>query len=553
MPLSAGFTGLLRFAFLLSVLWSVFALPLAQGQNAQSYIKFDRLSSDVGLSQNAVQAVVQDFRGFMWFGTQNGLNRYDGYEFQIFNQNSADSTSLSGNYVQALLEDKHRQLWVSAGGLHRYNREKLRFERFLHNPDDLQSIASNVVHCLYEDKLGNLWIGTNNGLSMLPVNSIKSENPKFKTFRAQGYNPKAISHNNVLSIFENSHGTLWVGTENGLNRMLPDLSGFSPFFANKEKPGSLCHNTVRTLTENSHGNLWVGTPEGLSVLETEHRNEGYFNSCISTGENLLPSADIRALHKDQDGQLWVGTSEGLARLLKHNQEAFHFETYQHNPLSPTSLSDNHIRCIGEDKDGILWIGTFLGGVNKYDKHKEKFFAHRKQPNTQNTLSDNIIRAFYEDGNTLWVGTYYGGLNQIEKNSGHTRITHLRKRDGLPSDNITALLKDNDNQLWIGTESGLAIRQRSGNLKILREGAELSHRHIHALFQDSRRQVWISTLRGLDVFNPKTEKFSYFIAQPEAKNAYQGAEVWGFAEGKNGAIWLASAHGLHVFDIERTKL
>lgn len=549
MPLNVGFTVLLRVVLLLSVLWGVFAPLQAKGQDAQSYVKFDRLSSDVGLSQNAVQAVVQDFRGFMWFGTQNGLNRYDGYEFKVFNQNSEDSTSLSGSYVQALLEDKQRQLWVSAGGLHRYDRENMRFERFLHYPGDLQSIASNVVHCLYEDKLGNLWIGTNNGLSMLPVSNISAKKPKFKTFRAQAYNPKALSHNNVLSIFEDSHGTLWVGTENGLNRMLPDFSGFTPFFADKQKKGSLCHNTIRALTEDSQGNLWIGTPEGLSVLEAEHRNEGHFNSCISTGENLLPSADIRALHKDQDGQLWVGTSEGLARLLQQNQDTFHFETYQHNPLNPTSLSDNHIRSIGEDKDGILWVGTFLGGVNKYDKHKEKFFTHRKQSNAQNTLSDNVVRAFYEDGNTLWVGTYYGGLNQVKESADGTKVVHLRKRDGLPSDNITALLKDNDNQLWIGTENGLAIRQSSGRLRILREDTELSHRHVHGLFQDSQRKIWVSTLRGLDVFDPKTEKFSYFVAQPEAKNAYQGAEVWGFTEAKDGKIWLASAHGLHAFDPE----
>jgi ligand-binding sensor domain-containing protein/serine phosphatase RsbU (regulator of sigma subunit) len=550
MPLNVGFVNLSRFAFLLGVLWTFCALLHAKAQDTQAYVKFDRISADAGLSQNAVQAVVQDFRGFMWFGTQNGLNRYDGYDFKVFTQNGADSTSLSGNYVQALLEDQQRQLWVSAGGLHRYDRENMRFEAFTHRPGDPQSIASNVIHCLYEDKLGNLWIGTNNGLSMLPVEYITAKTPKFKTFRAQAYNPKALSHNNVLSIFEDSHGTLWVGTENGLNRMLPDFSGFTPFFAEKEKPGSLCHNTIRAMAEDPQGNLWIGTPEGLSILQAQHRNEGYFNACLSTGEKLLPSADIRTLHKDKDGWLWVGTSEGLARLLRQEEEKFYFETYQHDPLNPTSLSDNHILCIGEDKDGILWVGTFLGGVNKYDKHKEKFFTHRKRPNTQSTLSDNIVRAFYEDGKTLWVGTYYGGLNRIEKSSESTEITHIRKRDGLPSDNITALLKDNESQLWIGTENGLAIRQNSGRIKVLQEGTALSHRHVHGLFQDSRRQVWVSTLRGLDVYDPKTESFTYFVAQPEAKNAYQGAEVWGFAEATSGHIWLASAHGLHVFDPEK---
>jgi ligand-binding sensor domain-containing protein len=420
-------------------------------------LRFTRLTTEDGLSHDTVRCVLQDDQGFLWLGTQNGLNRYDGYTFTVFRHRYADPTSLSDNTVSALYEDSAGQLWVGTvlglDGLDRATRQ------FHHHP-----AFSDAVSVILEDNAGHLWIGTHGG-GLLRLDRATGEAVRYRHDPAA---PATLSDDNVTAILQDGEGLPWVGTWNGLNALDPTTGQVTRYYAQPDDPNCLSHNWVTAIVAEHRGApsagdgavLWVGTgvddqPEvgGLNRLEVA---TGRFTRYLydAADPHSLGHNQVTALCQDRDGALWVGTEAGLDHWDGDNHRFVH---YAHDPLNLHSLGRGRVSAIHQDRSGILWFATRDGGVSAYATAKDRFPRFQPDPLDANSLSGPSVGALFLDHDgILWIGVRGGGLNRLDRVSG--RYTHYLHDpgdpNGLGADTVTALLEDHEGVLWVGTSAGL---------------------------------------------------------------------------------------------------
>jgi len=534
---------------------------------------FDRISVDQGLSQSIVVSIIQDARGFLWFGTEDGLNLYDGYSFTILRSDPTDQHSLSYNQISCIHEDARGIIWVGTftGGLNRYILKKNLFVRYHSSPRDSTTIASDVITALTSDRSGAIWIGTDRGLSrMTPGLRGDWEEPLIVRFHSDPRNPLGLPHDNIRSLCIDSVGALWVGTEWGL-ACLPkeELSSREPRFLryryDPRDTTSLSQDTVRATIVDRRGILWVGTDRGLNrAIRSGHSGR------VTGFERFLPRADnpyalnhprVCALFEDNRGILWVGTDGGgLNRLDPRSGMFYH---YLNDPLNPQSLSYNELRSIYQDRSGLLWVGTYGGGVNKVDARKKPFLLYRHDPNNSNSLNQEIIWGIHEDRDgILWIGTHGGGLNRIDRK--RNRFTYYRSNPADPatlsSDIVRLVIGDPSGDLWIGTHGGGLCRFTPRTGRFLRylhdpsDGSSISHNEIRSLFLDRRGMLWIGTFGGgLNVVDAKAPpnshlRFTRYRNNPADSCSLGSDFVREICEDSSGIFWIGTqGNGLNRFD------
>jgi len=326
-------------------------------------IKFEHISLAQGLSQSSVRCILQDSKGFMWFGTEDGLNRYDGYNFKVFRKDPQNANSLSDNSVRFIYEDRSDVLWIGTkgGGLNKFDREQQKFTPYKSNSNNPNSLSHNNVWSIYEDRSGALWIGTLGGLNRLVPSENEGSPPTFIHYKTHPDNPNSLSSSRVLSIYEDRSEILWIGTHGGgLNRLRSENEGSPATFTHyKHDPknlNSLSHNTVRVIQEDpaQPGVLWIGTNGGgLSRFDvkqqkfTHYRNDS--NNANSLGDNTVFSICV-----NRSGVLWIGTLGGLNRLVPSENEGSPptFIHYKNEPNNPNSLASQSMRtaqkCYGSE-------------------------------------------------------------------------------------------------------------------------------------------------------------------------------------------------------------
>ncbi|MEM7586892.1 MAG: two-component regulator propeller domain-containing protein, partial [Acidobacteriota bacterium] len=374
--------------------------------------RFVNLSTDDGLSDNNVEAIVQDFQGFLWLGTSNGLNRYDGRELKVYRYDPDDPASLSGNFVLTLLVDRQGTLWAGARGLNRYVRETDTFERFVNDEADVRSLGDNNVHAMAEDPTGRLWIGTFWGLNLL-----NAEDGTFTRYEPVPEDPGAgPSGPRVRAVRASRDGIIWVGVQDGgLNRFDPATQRFVHYRHDPDDPSSLASDNVWDIFEDSAGSLWVATHRGLHRLDRESETfERYLHDPADPGS--LPGDRTDAIFEDSRGLLWVAT-DGAGLAFRQIGEEARWTSLRREASDPKSLASDVVRTIFEDRIGDLWIGTYDGGVSFYNPDSSVFAVERQVENQADGLSDSRVLSFYQDepdldphaGEALWVGTE-GGLN-----------------------------------------------------------------------------------------------------------------------------------------------
>ena len=506
-------------------------------------IRFDQISLEEGLSQSVVNAILQDRKGFLWVGTDDGLNRYNGYSFTVFKPDADNPASLSDRSITAIAEDPNGNLWIGTrqGGLNRYDPLTGNFTPFLHNNEaDDTTVASNLVYSLWADQSG-IWIGTDNGLDYLEY-----ESGKFTHYRVSDDMPPAdrsLSSNIIRALFMDSKGQLWIGTgSGGLNLFNPRTKSFKVYKQDKANPGSLSGNRVLSITEDSNGYIWVGTTNGLNQFNpTRNIFRRFENSRYK--EFSIAGNTIYALHIDRSGGLWVGTNKGLDR---YDPETSKFIHHQSQPGISLSLSNNQVQAIHEDSSGVLWIGTYGGGLNKYNRQQDRFAYYRHNPNDNNSLSSNFILAILaEKRDYIWIGTFDNGLNRFEPAT--EKFTHFESNPGIPaslSDNsINALYQDSKGTLWVGTGSALDrfdhVTSRFTHFKP--EPAEDTENPVFFvthIFEDSSKRFWVGTNQGLMRFNRDTGKFFEFnlggLDPDESPN-----NITAMVEDKHGNLWVGT--------------
>jgi len=518
-------------------------------------VQFTHLSLKDGLSQATVFCMLQDSRGFMWFGTEDGLNQYDGYKFTVYRHNPKDINSLSNNWINALYEDKQGILWIGTegGGLNRLDYETQTFKRYLHQPDNPHSLSHDTVLSIYEDSQAIMWIGTDEG----GLNQFDRQSGQFIRYQHDPKNPHSLSHNKVWRIYEDSQATLWVGTYQGLNRFDRQTQQFRHYVHEPNNPYSLSHNTVLSLYEDRQGVLWIGTEGG--GLNRFDRQQGRFKHYQHDpqDETSLSQNVVWAIYQDRGGELWIGTHGGLNRFNRQQQT---FTRYLPDATNPYSLSHNAVWSIYEDNTEVLWIST-LGGLNRFDRKGKKFkHYHRDPQQPQNSLSNNNVRAIYQDSRgILWIGTYGGGLNRFNRQTGQV-IHYLNDPDdptSLSHNNVRVIFEDSQKLLWVGTYGGGLNRfdvntgqfyhyyQQSDNPKTL------SDNNIKTIYEDTQGNLWIGTFAGgLNRFHPAEERFSRYLHDPDDPYSISSNDVQVIYEDSHGSLWIGTHDGLNRFDRSR---
>lgn len=578
----------------------MFPIWIASAQSPVD-IKFDRLYSEnvryvKGLSQNWIYAILQDQYGYLWFGTWDGLNKYDGYNYTIYNVNDG----LSDHTVYCLLEDNEGFLWIGTDrGLNKFDRTTQVFTKYTDFPGDTSNLFHKRVLAIIQTRNGSLWIGTGAGLYRFDK-STETMTPFLSTGQ-EYYSPRS---NYILNLCEDNSGILWVATTYGLVKFDPETGRSTRYYQIPGDTTGLSHNNIRYVLQEKSGNFWIGTRFGLNYFDTTTQiiSQYYFDPL---DQNSLSDNWIRVIYEDRSGQIWVGTENGGLNLFDRTHK--NFTRFQNQLSNKNSLSNNKVYSIYEDISGNLWIGTY-NGVNKIDRYFNNFEHVLQTGNDPKSINNDIIWSFSEDNqNNLWIGTS-GGVNIKNKSSGTvTFLTHkpgdlqslasndIRKivytpeydcfwfalwgsgldrydlktktfehyrqnpnANSISDDYVNDILCDRSGKIWIATGKGLNLLDpETGWIERFKrspgDSNSISNDIVICLFEDRHGNIWCGTDEGLNKYNVSEKKFTVYKNEPSNRNSLGNNTVFRIYEDKTGKIWIGtSGGGLSRLDPEKEK-
>ncbi len=554
---------------------------------AQEY-NLRQLRIEDGLSQSTIFASLQDSKGYMWFATRSGLNRYDGYLFKVFYNDPKDPTSLSDDGTNSLFEDKNGSLWIGTiyGNINKYDRKSDTFiyknvttflksipeqvENFYEYPLSFSRNQNTTITTITEDKYGYLWIGTwGKGIIRIDKNF-----KVIKHFYVDNNDSNGLTTNRIMDLQFDENGKLWIATfGGGLIRMTADNSSSNDIFSfeNIVKGGdnfSLPDNNLLTLFQDSNKNLWLGSFYGgvfkinnsdlnlpLSKIKFDRKQ------CPITGDQTSRNT-VMAIAEDKNQNIWFGTFGG--GLIKFSTKKNQSEHFFSDPFNENSLGDNDVLSLSVDKSGMIWAGSHLGsGVTKIQVNNAKFNIIKHEAGKSNSLNDNVVWSIYKDiNNILWVGTYKGGLNRIDLNSNtFTSISKSQKQNSLSSNHIRVIKEDSFNNLWVGTyDGGLNIINKNSFKSFvykhnLVDKQSISSNQIQDVFIESDSIYWIATFGGglnkvIVKGNPLNQKLKFVHYKFDENNSESISDnrVYKLFKSKDGFFWIGTyGGGLNQFD------
>ena len=583
--------------FLLAIVVSLF-----QASVAARNVQFERINTEHGLSQAAITAMVQDQNGYIWIGTQEGLNRYDGYEFKTFEHDAGDANSISNDWVWSLTVDHKGQLWIGTnnGGLSRYDESKGLFVNYLHSPHDANSLRSNQVRFVFEDSDHLIWIGTKGGgLSRLdpdtgifthyrhdPENdeSLPSDSVNFiyewgKTLlvgtdfgiaiidgsRTQVQRYGAVGDYKIRVIHE-YQSKLWIGTHaNGLRIFDPLSSNITVHKHIADDPASLPGNLVRDILVDHQDSIWIATDRGLAEWSPgQQRFYSYTNDPLD--QYSISDNRIDSLLLDDGNVLWVGTYGGISRwnyvsgvttmagskIGEMGPGAY--SEFQNYHAGSGHLSNDIITSIAESKTGEIWLGTYGGGVNRLIPSSDSSRLYDAAPVPEVNLADKRVMALaIDDLNNVWIGTRTSGLYQLNPESGDiVHFTHDPSDETSLSSNGIAAIYPADNIVWVGTYGGGLNRLNVSSGKFARythnpdEPGTIGSNRVLTIYRDSQGEFWIGTEDGgLNRFNALRGTFSRFVHDPGNPRSISNDTAWEVLETADGSLWVGTlAAGLN---------
>ncbi|MCP3982342.1 MAG: PAS domain S-box protein [bacterium] len=506
-------------------------------------VHFERIGLAHGLSHRDVNVVFGDSVGFMWFGTQDGLNRYDGLDFRVYKHDASNPDSLRDDFVWDIDEDSLGNLWIGtrSGGVSRWDRTTDRFTHYRHDPQNAATLSSDRVREIEIAADGGIWVSTfEHG-----VNRIDPATGTVTRFRNDPDDPASLLDDRTRALYVDGDGEVWVGTLSGLSRLDPLRERFTHYRFDADRPSSLIDDRVRSIHEDAGGNIWVGTFAGLCRFE---RSTGRWVRYVD--EPLR----VRSVFEDSESRIWIGTDNGLRLLLPGTGT---FTSFNNDTADDRSLSANRVTSLFEDPTGILWIGTFGGGINKWNPATLAFSHYRSQTG-QPGLSSNQVMALSEaEDGTLWIGTFGGGLNRLDPEAEtFSNLTDDPAYAGFADNRVMSLLHDADDHLWIGTVSGGLSRIDAGTGELTSlvhdpdDAASLSTANgVAALFADSRGTLWAGTYGGgVNLLTDVDAGFVHLRHDSADPTSISSDLILCFAEAPDGRVWVGTdGEGLNLVD------
>jgi len=540
-------------------------------------VKFNRLTSSDGLSQNRVSAIVQDHDGFIWIGTEDGVNKYDGYNFEIFKRNPGDSLSINDNQALAMHVAKDGALWIggSLTGLSKFNSATKTFTRYNHNHSNPNSLAEDIIISFSEDTKGNLWIVTQNkGFDYMIVNEGKFIHmanmlpPDYK-----------IPENQIYFIHQDKQNNLWIGVDRKVHYF---KVSYSETGIPKLQPIKIENQILRTaatsIEEDNDGNIWIGTP-GEGLLRFDYKDKLLSKYEIPVNNSLLYSLIIFALEADETGNLWIGgipieqnpdprnetadpTNETTPGLLKLDLQLRELQSFLADPKDKNSLSSNGIISLLVDKTGVLWVGTFLSGLNVYDKSVIKFSLVTTGQEGSNNIN-GPIRGFYIDENKiLWVASQGNGLISYDRvKAKYEFYTHGENDPSSISSDIARCIYDDGKYMWIGTQAGLN-RFDKKTKKFKRFYIDPSDPNLNVnginynIIEIDKKPgyLWFGTNgSGLVRFDKEKETFKTYTYDPEDAASLNSRAnfvrtVW-YSKSRPDELWAGTTNGINILNLK----
>lgn len=566
---------------------------IGQRQN----IKFSNISAEDGLSTVNINCIFQDSRGIMWFGTRDGLNKYDGYKFTVYNVVGKNRNDITTNNIHGIAEDRDGNIWVTtegAGlavmnrakdkiidlddldspsvltsivfdqddnlwvasrvkGLGLYDRHANKYTFYTFNEKDPRSISSNYVNDILVDRDNNLWVTTTGGLNL-----FDRKTKTFKRIEIDGTNGFALDAIATGCLFEDSKKKLWMGGFNGLRR-IDKITGEVKTYKKGDGHNSLPNDYVAAISEDSKGDLWIGTQNGgLCVFDPD--SEKFYTYTFEAGNNTsLSDNSIYDIFRDHKGNMWIGTfSHGLDFV---NIDENRFIHYTSSTLN-NSLSNNSVIDFFEDAKNNLWIATDGGGVNYFDRRNGRFIYYQHNAADKNSLSGDYVISVMEDSKgNLWAGTWAAGLTifDLKKKSARHFRHNPKDKNSLSSDNVMTLYEDSDKNIWVGAfNGGLHLYDpvnnnfiRYNTIKGYTQGFN-NNACINAILQDSDGNLWVgSDGHGLCLFDKVTKTFTAFKYN-EKKNSITSNNVLAIFEDSKKRLWIGTRGGLNLFDYKKNK-
>lgn len=565
---------------------------------AQADWKFTHITPDEGLSTGTVNCTLKDSKGFIWIGTVDGLNRYDGYSLKIYKNDQTDSTSLSNNVINTLAEDSLGRIWIGTregdisifdwntesfshfragpnpgqlptyqvkdividgglvligsqgGGLLIYDWKNNKFNVLNYDPENPASIASNTIFKILKDSPGKFWIGCHG-------NSLDLFDAKSLTFKHHRYNKAFFPpESNRKPLLKDTKGNIWIGTD-GRGAVKYNVAKDSYEYFNMDNGLSL--NIITAFYEDERGYVYIGTDgQGIDIYDP---NTGAFTRMKSSLLNpeSLSSDAVYEFYEDDSGVIWVSTFRGGVNI--YSKYKYKFHTWKQVPGETNSLSFNSVIAITETRDGMIWIGTDGGGLDMLNPETNQI-KHYQPSSNPHSISSNVAIALEEDRNgNLWVGTYAGGINKFDRKTG--QFKHYLPSDTNPysvkSKNIWTVLEDREGTIWIGELGGglgKYIPEKDGfiHYQATGEPGALSNNLIFTLLEDTHGNLWVGTeVGGLNLLDRETEKFKVYKNDPEDPNSLPNNSIRALHEDRKGQLWIGTAQGMSIIDLKSMEV
>ena len=560
----------------------------------QESYKFKHLDINDGLSNNQISSIIRDSRGFLWFGTDRGLNRFDGTNFKVYFNDLSDTSSIPFNRIDFLYEDIDQNIWIRSGedfgifnpftesfkrvgtrykqtaipltslqtifkdskqnmwfiasnyGLYKYSSVDQSVDSVKYVPDYEGLNQNNYLNDIAEDSKGNYWVVSNSGVV------LKLAGDNYRILEEFQLDEAVKTETNNFSLFIDGEDIVWIfypGGSYGVFLIDPETGSISNYNENSY-PIQLNNNLVSSVIQDQNGLIWVATDHGgINIIDKEKEEVSYL---INNRDNpySISQNSVTCLYKDYENIIWSGTYKNGINYYHPN--LIRFKHYNNIPSDPGSLPFNDVNCFAEDKSGNLWIGTNGGGLIYFDRENNTFKSYLHDPKNPKSLSNNIIVSLLIDRHdVLWIGTYFGGLNLFDGNR-FKRFQHdPNDKTSLPDDRVWEIYEDSEDNIWIGTlNGGLALYnpQKESFLNYKSQDINsIGGNFVISIIEDSEHNLWLGTSDGLDRLNLNTERFYLYYPDPGVPGKLSDRNIIDLLEDERGFIWIGTRQGLNVFD------